>query len=97
MVTSNWKRFSNNPEENWANLNEDERLEWTEVFREALTASKCSKHEATFREGYKFVFLFYGVFFFNFNNNLGILTLVEELIIWLIWIVITNNYWNVYK
>lgn len=53
LVTSDWKRFSNDPEENWTDLSEDECVEWTEVIKEALTKSKCSKSEAKFNEGYK--------------------------------------------
>ena len=55
LVTSDWKRFSNNPEESSADLSEDERVEWTQVFNEALTKSKCLNGGAKFVEGYKFV------------------------------------------
>nr|CAD2170080.1 unnamed protein product [Meloidogyne enterolobii] len=53
LVTSDWKRFSNNPEESSADLSEDERVEWTQVFNEALTKSKCLNGGAKFVEGYK--------------------------------------------
>ncbi|CAK5091542.1 unnamed protein product [Meloidogyne enterolobii] len=53
LVTSDWKRFSNNPEESSADLSEDEREEWTQVFNEALTKSRCLNGGAKFVEGYK--------------------------------------------
>ena len=53
LVDAEWRRFGNDPEENYAQLSDEERVEWEEVLAEAIKLVKGQCIEASFRQGYK--------------------------------------------
>ena len=53
LVDAEWRRFGNDPEQNYAQLSDEERMEWEEVLAKAIKLAKGQCVEASFRQGYR--------------------------------------------